>query len=130
MCHGLAGYFDAKLYKDVHLSIRPSTHTPKMFSWFPIYFPIKEPFVVSQGGWRQGGWMRQGSDASDVPCGIGDRCANLPSLPVLCSTGSEIRVDMWRCDSNHKVWYEWSVSCGALRGAIHNPNGRSYAVGL
>ncbi|KFM28183.1 Protein arginine N-methyltransferase 1.5 [Auxenochlorella protothecoides] len=92
VCHGLAGYFDAKLYKDVHLSIRPSTLTPKMFSWFPIYFPIKEPFVVSQG--------------------------------------SEIRVDMWRCDGNHKVWYEWSVSCGALRGAIHNPNGRSYAVGL
>lgn len=49
MCHGLAGYFDAQLYKDVHLSILPSTHTPNMFSWFPIYFPVKEPFVVPKG---------------------------------------------------------------------------------
>lgn len=41
MCHGLAGYFDAQLYGDVHLSIHPPTHTANMFSWFPIFFPFK-----------------------------------------------------------------------------------------
>ncbi|KAL1300920.1 hypothetical protein AAHE18_18G215700 [Arachis hypogaea] len=32
MVHGFAGYFDATLYKDVHLGIEPSTATPNMFS--------------------------------------------------------------------------------------------------
>ncbi|EFN58275.1 hypothetical protein CHLNCDRAFT_142244 [Chlorella variabilis] len=49
LCHGFAGYFDARLYKDVHLSIHPPTHTPNMFSWFPIYFPVRTPFYVPQG---------------------------------------------------------------------------------
>ncbi|PRW56786.1 arginine N-methyltransferase [Chlorella sorokiniana] len=49
VCHGFAGYFDAQLYKDVHLSIHPPTHTPNMFSWFPIYFPLRTPFYVPQG---------------------------------------------------------------------------------
>lgn len=47
--HGLAGYFEATLYKDVKLSIRPETHSPGMFSWFPILFPIKEPIHVHAG---------------------------------------------------------------------------------
>ena len=33
---GFAGYFDATLYKDVHLGIEPSTATPNMFSWYDI----------------------------------------------------------------------------------------------
>lgn len=44
--HGFAGYFDAQLYKDVHLSIFPPTHTPEMFSWFPIYFPLVNPVHI------------------------------------------------------------------------------------
>ena len=39
--HGFAGYFETVLYKDVTLSINPATHSPGMFSWFPIFFPIK-----------------------------------------------------------------------------------------
>lgn len=31
---GFAGYFDATLYRDVHLGIEPSTATPNMFSWY------------------------------------------------------------------------------------------------
>ncbi|KAJ1549945.1 Protein arginine N-methyltransferase 5, partial [Cladochytrium tenue] len=41
LMHGIAGYFDAVLYKDVTLSIHPATHSPGMFSWFPIFFPLK-----------------------------------------------------------------------------------------
>uniref|UniRef100_A0A8C8SP82 Protein arginine N-methyltransferase 5 n=1 Tax=Pelusios castaneus TaxID=367368 RepID=A0A8C8SP82_9SAUR len=39
--HGFAGYFETTLYCDIMLSIRPETHSPGMFSWFPILFPIK-----------------------------------------------------------------------------------------
>lgn len=45
--HGFSGYFDTVLYadkekdKDILLSIVPETHSRGMFSWFPIFFPIK-----------------------------------------------------------------------------------------
>ena len=44
--HGFAGYFDAKLYRDVYISTHPDTHSKDMFSWFPMFFPIKRPIVV------------------------------------------------------------------------------------
>lgn len=37
---GFAGYFDATLYKDVHLGIEPSTATPNMFSWYIFLYAI------------------------------------------------------------------------------------------
>lgn len=91
VCHGFAGYFDAQLYEDVHLSIHPDTHTPSMSSWFPIYFPLRQPFYVA--------------------------------------AGDEIRTSVWRCCSRQKVWYEWAVGA-PLATPVHNPNGRSYMVGL
>lgn len=93
VCHGFAGYFDAQLYKNVHLSILPETHTPDMSSWFPIYFPIRQPFYVP--------------------------------------AGAEMRVSMWRCCSRQHVWYEWAVGVApSVVSVVHNPNGRSYKVGL
>ncbi|XP_006815550.1 protein arginine N-methyltransferase 5-like [Saccoglossus kowalevskii] len=47
--HGFAGYFDTILFGDVTLSINPKTHSDGMFSWFPIFFPIKEPIYVHKG---------------------------------------------------------------------------------
>ncbi|KAG0253627.1 hypothetical protein DFQ27_007291 [Actinomortierella ambigua] len=47
--HGIAGYFESVLYKDVTLSINPQTHSPGMFSWFPIYFPVKTPIYAPAG---------------------------------------------------------------------------------
>lgn len=47
--HGFGGYFDCQLYADVDLSIVPETHSPGMFSWFPIFFPIKDPMFLSRG---------------------------------------------------------------------------------
>ncbi|KAJ3188946.1 hypothetical protein HDU85_004662 [Gaertneriomyces sp. JEL0708] len=58
--HGIAGYFEAVLYKDVMISINPATHSPGMFSWFPIFFPIKVPMYLAKGSeveicfWRCG----------------------------------------------------------------------------
>ncbi|KAG8885281.1 methyltransferase protein [Tulasnella sp. 331] len=47
--HGLAGYFEARLYGDVGLSIHPRRKedvSPNMLSWFPIFFPFKEPLYL------------------------------------------------------------------------------------
>lgn len=43
-CDGLAGYFEATLWGDVELSIRPDEmerKSPDMTSWFPMFFPLK-----------------------------------------------------------------------------------------
>ncbi|CAI5715179.1 unnamed protein product [Hyaloperonospora brassicae] len=92
--HGLAGYFDAVLYGDVTLSIEPDTHSDGMFSWFPIYFPLRQPLRFQKG--------------------------------------EEVVVDFWRLEGNSRVWYEWSVApgSGTCHAPIHNPNGRSYWIGL
>ena len=50
LIHGIAGFFDMVLYKDVTLSIHPKTHSPGMFSWFPAFFPIKHPIYCPEGG--------------------------------------------------------------------------------
>ncbi|RLU15326.1 hypothetical protein DMN91_012320 [Ooceraea biroi] len=39
--HGFSGYFTAILYKNIALSIEPSTYSTDMFSWFPLFFPLK-----------------------------------------------------------------------------------------
>lgn len=47
VCHGLAGYFETVLYRDIELSTNPVTmdsKSPNMISWFPIFFPLKVRF--------------------------------------------------------------------------------------
>ncbi|KAI1327653.1 PRMT5 arginine-N-methyltransferase-domain-containing protein [Xylariaceae sp. FL0255] len=60
--HGLGGYFEAVLYGNKELSIRPDTIDKKsanMVSWFPIFFPLKRPLDVPADSelevsmWRQ-----------------------------------------------------------------------------
>ena len=48
--HGLVGYFDATLYKDVHISINPANFSTGMFSWFPLFFPFRQPVYVEKNG--------------------------------------------------------------------------------
>ncbi|GAB1191350.1 hypothetical protein APSETT444_000522 [Aspergillus pseudonomiae] len=53
VCHGLAGYFETVLYRDVELSTNPVTMDSKsanMISWFPIYFPLKTPLNIPDNG--------------------------------------------------------------------------------
>ncbi|KAJ1523643.1 hypothetical protein ONE63_001486 [Megalurothrips usitatus] len=89
--HGFSGYFETILYQDVMLSINPATHSPGMFSWFPIFFPIKEPLHLKEG---------------DV-----------------------LEVNFWRLNNSKNVWYEWCIT-KPVPGPVHNPNGRSYTIGL
>ncbi|KAK4688901.1 type II protein arginine methyltransferase, partial [Tremellales sp. Uapishka_1] len=47
--HGFAGYFESHLYGNVGLSIHPENMhrvSPDMFSWFPLFFPIKSPLYL------------------------------------------------------------------------------------
>ncbi|KAK0562704.1 hypothetical protein OC844_002559 [Tilletia horrida] len=51
MCHGFAGYFEAVLYGDVMLSTYPEggRGSTDMLSWFPIFFPLREPLYLPAG---------------------------------------------------------------------------------
>ena len=57
--HGFAGYFHCTLYDNIYISIVPDTHSPGMFSWFPLFFPLLNPVHVTKGSevtvkmWRQ-----------------------------------------------------------------------------
>jgi protein arginine N-methyltransferase 5 len=47
--HGLAGYFEATLYGHIGLSIHPHSKdrvSKDMLSWFPLFFPFKEPLYL------------------------------------------------------------------------------------
>ncbi|KJH53034.1 zinc finger, C3HC4 type [Dictyocaulus viviparus] len=46
---GFAGYFHMILYKDVFLSIVPSTYSEGMISWFPALIPLRELHRVLRG---------------------------------------------------------------------------------
>ncbi|CAH2061266.1 unnamed protein product [Thlaspi arvense] len=46
LVHGFAGYFEAILYDNVHISNEPTTETPNMNGWFPIFFPLMKPLEV------------------------------------------------------------------------------------
>jgi protein arginine N-methyltransferase 5 len=92
LMHGFSGYFDCCLYKDVHISIEPKSHTTDMVSWFPIWFPIRTPIAVKKG--------------------------------------DKITVNIWRRSGGGKVWYEWNLQTPSVTSPIHNPGGRSCAIGL
>eukprot|EP01012_Entosiphon_sulcatum_P039880 TRINITY_DN5327_c0_g1_i1.p1 TRINITY_DN5327_c0_g1~~TRINITY_DN5327_c0_g1_i1.p1 ORF type:complete len:616 (+),score=76.75 TRINITY_DN5327_c0_g1_i1:249-1850(+) len=79
LVHGLAGYFDSELYGKAFISIHPEHASDGMFSWFPLYFPIKVPVPVREGEpisvhlWRKVGsgkvWYEWAVEAS-VPSPI------------------------------------------------------------
>jgi protein arginine N-methyltransferase 5 len=48
LIHGFGGYFDSVLYKDVMISLNPDTFSTGMFSWFPLFFPLKSPVYVAK----------------------------------------------------------------------------------
>eukprot|EP00913_Durusdinium_trenchii_P021088 g19817.t1 len=43
LVHGFAGYFDCVLYGPEHISIHPKNFSVGMFSWFPMFFPLRHP---------------------------------------------------------------------------------------
>ncbi|KAK9460814.1 PRMT5 arginine-N-methyltransferase-domain-containing protein [Lipomyces oligophaga] len=49
--HGFAGWFEACLYANIRISTHPQrlkeTECEDMVSWFPIWFPIRDPLPIS-----------------------------------------------------------------------------------
>lgn len=128
--HGFLGTFHSTLYqsplaeKDASvISIAPSSFSVGMFSWFPLYFPLREPLTVPQ----------------DASIGLTMWRRNDAGSSMAASVGGG------------RVWYEWcaEVSAATVSGGeetnptaapppvrvlsaspVHNPNGRSYHVRL
>lgn len=113
--HGLSGYFDAVLWGDITLSIEPNTHSPGMVSWFPIFFPIKVNHQREIRTVKELSFVNESSSNSQEA--------------VIVNGGDEVEVHFWRRCNAKNVWYEWCVS-KPTPGSIHNPNGRSYTIGL
>lgn len=112
VCHGMAGYFETVLYRDIELSTNPVTMDSKsanMISWFPIFFPLK----VS------------------IPISLADHSAKIMSWYVLTRStqtplgvpeNGEIVVTMYRQTDDRKVWYEWMVEVFVLERTVESPS--------
>lgn len=62
MIHGFAGYFHCDLYGGIDVSINPDSHSEGMFSWFPIYFPLRIPVFARAGQRITSHWWRCHND--------------------------------------------------------------------
>jgi len=65
LIHGFAGYFHCELYTGapgLAVSINPDTISEGMFSWFPIYFPLRTPVILKQGETLKSSWWRCSND--------------------------------------------------------------------
>eukprot|EP00930_Biecheleria_cincta_P085540 TRINITY_DN74923_c0_g1_i1.p1 TRINITY_DN74923_c0_g1~~TRINITY_DN74923_c0_g1_i1.p1 ORF type:complete len:613 (-),score=106.14 TRINITY_DN74923_c0_g1_i1:28-1866(-) len=62
LVHGFAGYFHCDLYGGLSVSINPDSYSEGMFSWFPIYFPLRTPVVLKQGEKLKSHWWRCSND--------------------------------------------------------------------
>lgn len=91
MLHGFSGTFECELFENTLMSIMPKTHSPGMFSWFPLFLPL--------------------------------------SRPVDLRIGDTVRVAIWRCVSEKRVWYEWRL-LEPQQTLVQNPNGSSFWIGL
>ncbi|KAG5638898.1 hypothetical protein H0H81_008958 [Sphagnurus paluster] len=156
--HGLAGYFEAVLYGNVGLSIHPhrKDHISKdMLSWFPLFFPFKEPLFLPSNSelqvsiWRltteRQVWYEWHAESFLSSPSFAQIDATLQRSPSLGSASAstlpsggiqsplidaEDPVFMQRArhmslDSSH--FYE-TVKIGQT--SLHNPGGRSSWIGL
>uniref|UniRef100_A0A7S2E2A0 Protein arginine N-methyltransferase n=1 Tax=Helicotheca tamesis TaxID=374047 RepID=A0A7S2E2A0_9STRA len=113
--HGFLGTFHSTLYQsplpgnegsNSVISIAPTTFSVGMFSWFPVYFPLREALHVPSG--------------ASVVCSMWRKADN---------GGGDV-------GSGGRVWYEWCAEIvgedDRVIGAshLHNPGGRSYHVRL
>ncbi|XP_027189493.1 protein arginine N-methyltransferase 1.5-like isoform X3 [Cicer arietinum] len=109
MVHGFAGYFNMTLYKDVCLATEPSTKKPDLFSWFPMFFPLRMPIRVDRGSILEVHFWR---------------CVDSRKVGFLFLF-LHFMLLIWIALCNLKqVWYEWCVTSPSS-SPIHNCNGRS-----
>lgn len=107
--HGFLGTFHCVLYqsfkmKTVTISIAPNTFSFGMYSWFPLYFPLREPLIVPPDSMiRCNMWRKSDSTDSSYQGG---------------SVWYEWHAEVIDTSSNNVI----SSSC------LHNPRGRSSKI--
>ncbi|CEL55507.1 protein arginine N-methyltransferase 5 [Rhizoctonia solani AG-1 IB] len=156
LMHGLAGYFEAVLYKDVGITTHPErmeSVSPNMLSWFPIFFPFKEPLYLPSNSeldvyvWRLSDaqkvwyeWMAE----SFLPCVVPGNSAVVPSPTRSNTLGVSLGNQMlpspmldapsgWgqpKSDSYFSAEGERELRVKIGQTALHNPAGRSSWIGL
>ncbi|KAG8688974.1 methyltransferase protein [Ceratobasidium sp. 395] len=158
LMHGLAGYFEAVLYKDVGISTHPERMakiSPNMLSWFPIFFPFKEPLYLPANSeldvymWRltdtQKVWYEWIGE-SFLPSVVSGRDTRIlrPSPSRTNTLGVSLSdkavpspiMDApsgWghsRSGSNVSLEQERDLRVKIGQTALHNPGGRSSWIGL
>ncbi|KAK7033061.1 protein arginine N-methyltransferase [Favolaschia claudopus] len=159
--HGLAGYFEAVLYGNIGLSIHPHRKdriSKDMLSWFPLFFPFKEPLYLPSNSeltvsiWRMTNqrqvWYEWHAEAflnvvgappadSDVPLPspnggsfFGSPGPARSPSPFVDGNDSAFDRRSFRMDS-----YSYEASGGSKlvkigHTSLHNPGGRSSWIGL
>ena len=112
--HGFLGTFHSTLYQPSSdeetnqpsvISIAPSSFSVGMFSWFPLYFPLREPMYVPSG--------------ASVSVHMWRKCGNDRVWYEWCAEVST--PDAGGDPSSRKIIHS---------SPVHNPNGRSYFVRL
>ncbi|KAF8604211.1 PRMT5-domain-containing protein [Ceratobasidium sp. AG-I] len=153
LMHGLAGYFEAVLYDNVGISTHPDRMakiSPNMLSWFPIFFPFKEPLYLPANSeldvymWRLTDthkvwyeWIAE----SFLPSVIPAKAANLVRSNSLGVSLNDRPIDSpmmdappgWghaKTDSNASALLERELRIKIGQTALHNPAGRSSWIGL
>ncbi|KIJ52640.1 hypothetical protein M422DRAFT_65066 [Sphaerobolus stellatus SS14] len=128
--HGFAGYFESILYNDVCLSIHPDTKdllSPNMLSWFPLFFPLREPlYLPAQSELRVSIWRL--TDKRKVWY----EWSAESFLPLALTTASVSAVVGEEEDTivEEKTTEETMTSIKIGQSSLHNPGGRSSWIGL
>ncbi|KAG9314881.1 protein arginine N-methyltransferase [Chiua virens] len=160
--HGLAGYFEAVLYGDVGLSIHPNRKeqvSKDMLSWFPLFFPFRDPLYLPSNSelqvsiWRLTNerqvwyeWYAESylpvANASAAVEETEDTSGS--DGPSFSSTSTYVAVPSPIVDAvdvfplevrpeSRRGSAEVKVPCGVVKigqTALHNPGGRSSWIGL
>ncbi|XP_006459365.1 hypothetical protein AGABI2DRAFT_218502 [Agaricus bisporus var. bisporus H97] len=160
--HGLAGYFEAILYGNVGLSIHPHRKdvvSKDMLSWFPLFFPFKEPLYLPSGSelqvsiWRLTNerqvWYEWHAESflmimttpggkDELSMYSGGR-QNLPSPTTIPSPLADDDAFFRTPAQSQKHLSQRAASLGGGGGyevvkightSLHNPGGRSSWIGL
>lgn len=113
--HGIAGYFEAVLYKDIILSINPLTHTLSLFSWFPMYFPL----AVSSNLYDASTMFSHNQRFYGISWNL--------QQPLNLKQGETVEIHFWRCTTKQKIWYEWALTSPHTTH-IHNRSGHGFSI--
>lgn len=144
-CHGFAGYFEAHLYGNVGLSIHPDTAqrvSPDMFSWFPLFFPLKSPLYLPSGAelevniWRltdqraRKVWYEWAAEAylPTVPTAQGNGTPGPGTPGINTATSPTMDAAYSPLEQLGQMPAHGRVKIGQT--TLHNAGGRQYWVGL